>query len=577
MVSVHAPSYIPPLTFEPFVLGDGSKSLTTTLSIPSAADDIPCAYSRLRGPRIRRKHWNSPPHLQHLPVPFDADPPAEPQRPALKATSGFALGDSPPLQVSGVTSDDVRTQSEADGAPQWVPPRLRDRAAEDLAVLRITGRLASERRRGGRAQNHVAPSDEEFPATVTGAEFPSIIKRSDSGAVPRSSPRRPSTAPNRAQDGMGTTRPRLLSATTPLVAYNVPDRSVSPLYASEASSRPASHLPPQTVDQLQYLADQLRALHPMLAAEMHRPRVPGPRHGPRPCTPQSGSSSGLTTPRGQSTFTIPRRSSHDMQSIDSHVQEVTFPEGTGRCASVSEDVSTPGCVSWSAPAKGKWKIPWVEEAEGSEELRTDDNIRENTGPLSLNGMEIDESCYTYDPHNAPEFLVGTSTSVMLQATPGFHSRHHPRKRPVRKPRNRFHRPTALVLAPGSQLDHQASEGFTEPTGASTTTAPTPSTVHSLPPPAFDLSSLELLVGPIEPRKRRRPKPDSSQARFLQSSHAGDATATPSWRHSRSEIQLRQVTSRSSTGQGGPRSPTSRPNRKRSTFGFLRRWFRRWMR
>ncbi|KAF9808270.1 hypothetical protein IEO21_07913 [Rhodonia placenta] len=331
MVSVHAPSYIPPLTFEPFVLGDGSKSLTTTLSIPSAADDIPCAYSRLRGPRIRRKHWNSPPHLQQLPAPFDADPPAEPQRPPLKATSGFALGDSPPLQVSGVTSDDVRTQSEADGAPQWVPPRPRDRAAEDLAVLRITGRLASERRRGGRAQNHVAPSDEEFPATVTGAEFPSIIKRSDSGA-------------------------------------------------------------------------------------------------------------------------------------------------------------------------GKWKIPWVEEAEGSEELRTDDNIRENTGPLSLNGMEIDESCYTYDPHDAPEFLVGTSTSVMLQATPGFHSRHHPRKRPVRKPRNRFHRPTALVLAPGSQLDHQASEGFTEPTGASTTTAPTPSTVHSLPPPAFDLGSLELLVraGPARP-------------------------------------------------------------------------------
>ncbi|OBZ73792.1 hypothetical protein A0H81_06138 [Grifola frondosa] len=97
---------------------------------------------------------------------------------------------------------------------------------------------------------------------------------------------------------------------------------------------------------------------------------------------------------------------------------------------------------WGTSEKGKWRAIWI-----NEEDETHVNIDHSDGVPTAGRAE---TFYIYESPNAPEFLVGSSTSLLVRAVPGYSSRPprppvvRPRPRLVSRPRAR--RPPALVLA-----------------------------------------------------------------------------------------------------------------------------------
>lgn len=391
MVSVHAPSYIPPLTFEPFALSETHKALTASISIPSVPSQVPSAYSptRIRGPRRRRKF--SHPISQQAPArPSDGELLVAAQRPVLRKSTTIHNTRDPLLSnLSSAASNGVLTRSTSHIASKSDAPGHLDHNAEDFSLLHRSGQSTGEHCSAEGLQKHVSSRS---PGNATGTnahtavaeevENPSTLKLDDPRIVMGSSPHISSYAKTTIlQDDP------IAASAAPTTEHGSDDDDVRAHRTSTASSRPSTGVRENTIDQLESLAESLRTTHPMLLPDSIRPRVHGPRHGPRPRTPQSGSStprSGPTTPRVQTAFNTQRRPSDDIsRTIYSAAPGLgAVEDNTPSRAAVSQDgVSVGESASWSTAAKGKWKTAWVEvDQDEEQEMVCSETIVVTIGP-----------------------------------------------------------------------------------------------------------------------------------------------------------------------------------------------------
>ncbi|GBE86644.1 hypothetical protein SCP_0905240 [Sparassis crispa] len=106
--------------------------------------------------------------------------------------------------------------------------------------------------------------------------------------------------------------------------------------------------------------------------------------------------------------------------------------------------------AWGASDKGKWRATLIDGGGQA----SDDPPLTTTPPAP----DPAERYYIYDPLTAPEFLAGTSTSLIARLAHGAHSAPPPLPRPAPRPRNITDasaspkRPTAVLIPPESAHD-----------------------------------------------------------------------------------------------------------------------------
>ncbi|KAH9926957.1 uncharacterized protein B0H18DRAFT_1118705 [Fomitopsis serialis] len=559
MVSVPSPSYLPPLAFEPFALSEPhSLTLTAPPTPPpttSTHPPPPTAYShhpstRIRGPRVRPQlrlvnGRNPQAPARGSASDADVDAPGGSLRLAFgrESTSARTSRNAilaktrPPQAYEGLE----RFASDA-GARMVRRPAVRPGTAPDLGPAR-SRHGESWSANAGRDVGRAAPATPLGAGSAAGGPQAShrILMATDPRlAAVQFEIQKPQTAPPAMEDpgldggaagiDLSHDDPFKFKVTgddlpypspshlTPPVAYDDQNQMSRP--DSLASSRPASALPGATIDALEDLAAGLRHMNPHnppqeVVARSRRPI------GPRPRSPPSAASSHFPRSGLGSAY-----SSTEMLDI---VDEAGLSENGGVRPSsprpIREDVEWVADYGlWCSSSKGKWKVPWVEN-DADETVSAPEPAVLLLRSLSLpsfpflnqhashaaQATEADsEPYFTYDPQNAPEFLVGKSSSLTVTAAPGFHSRRLPRLRTARRQHGRNNRPPGLVLASGSQPDPPTPDDSNPPPPshrAPPHSAPaTHSHFNTKPHKQPDLRGLELLIGPLEPRSKPPPKP-----------------------------------------------------------------------
>ncbi|KZT69262.1 hypothetical protein DAEQUDRAFT_270582 [Daedalea quercina L-15889] len=606
MVSVPSPSYLPPLAFEPFALSEThSLSLTAPSTPPPTASIHPVHLhpsTRIRGPRVRPKlrlangGRSAQGSTSDSEASVDADGPAGSVRRSRtrESSSTQASRNSYLSKLRAVPSPEglgrslVPDTSARTG--RWLQQAVRPGTAPALGPSASSGRGgASYESAGGDGAAQVAPQ----------GAGPQAFRRTDTTTDPRrtavafEASQKPRTAPPAMgiSDGdavvldlshedpfkfkvTAADDPSYPQLTPPAaVAYDEHDPTSRP--DSFASSRPPSALPGATIDALEDIAVELRTMVPNNHPQ-HQEIVPRGRRpiGPRPRSPPSVSSKS-----GRSPVTS-AYSSTDMLSIvdEGGSSDNEKPRSRSpRSWAPREDAEWVAEYGlWCSSAKGKWKVPWVES-----------DTDETDAVHAPQAAEADsEPYFTYDPHNAPEFLVGKSNSLTVTAAPGYHSgRRLPRLRTARRQQGRNHRPPGLRLAPGWQPDPQTPDDSllqqpslpAPPHSAPATHSHFNSKQHKQP----DLRGLELLIGPLEPRIKHPPKPKTpaSPPPVINNRTApveGPNRLSPVRREPRVDLMARSTARSWSPGSSIPaRNSLTRPTRqRRNMFASLKRWFRR---
>ncbi|CCL98601.1 uncharacterized protein FIBRA_00603 [Fibroporia radiculosa] len=591
MVSVHAPSYIPPLAFESFSLSEPEKQVTQ-LNLSSAGCDLPYAYSplpaRIRGPRHRQRRGQSSQQLSDGYYVHYSSGTGDPQRslqrkstiphkpkgvnPLPSRARGASLRDAPNRFTSAVAIPPLlpfRSQPQAASICALVDERKvsevaqEDRHAEmshDAALQSLGNAMGTNRARvapGQTPQNLSTEKPESVRALNTAAQMVSYKCTSAPASGSTSLP-----GPTMLQRAM------MFAPGPGHVVYD--DAWLGAV--SAASSRPTSALPGETIDQLETLAEELRTMHPAVL-EQFRPRAPAPRHGPRPCTPQSVPTT--PNPRGLvSSTSRPSTSAGTSGTLDA------APEGDGMIGFGDDERAAD--IESRAPAKEKWKATWIPDSDDEDEALIDVVRRINSAPRSSSPVIELDGEQAYNAKDAPEFLVGASTSSTVYPTSGFRSgsRHiHPSTSRKARSRSRPRKPAALVLALGSQPDPDALGNYqdylTAQSGHPSSTTPqrsVPSTPHHLAT-QMDLRGLELLIGPIELRPKPKPK---SMTRLPSSINLhGHSTGNTSSRNIHSPNKAE--TSQGTTSPIRRNAAAPRSRRRLGSFWSLRRWFGRWIR
>ncbi|KAJ3018203.1 hypothetical protein NUW54_g398 [Trametes sanguinea] len=137
------------------------------------------------------------------------------------------------------------------------------------------------------------------------------------------------------------------------------------------------------------------------------------------------------------------------------------PDSDGGSGDVTEEelwVDSYG--AWGTSDKGKWKASAFDEDddqdfhESASASSMHDTHHSNERAANSTAAESDEAFYIYEPIGAPEFLVGSSTSLVARATAGFHSRRRTASSKTHSQciRRRRRRPMALVLATPEQAE-----------------------------------------------------------------------------------------------------------------------------
>ncbi|KZT10161.1 uncharacterized protein LAESUDRAFT_756351 [Laetiporus sulphureus 93-53] len=644
-MSVDAHDYIPPLAFEPFAVSVTQPELAAALPVPTppgasarrGTSDGPHAHRNglgpwhastripLHGPRLSRRQLlqrglalglaaqqapipSSPPvRGASLPTPNtdSRDDPA-PQ----SSTRQHAYVDNEPYSPVPVTPPsyiaDGVSRSTSDAVPNSLPRKISE---DDRGTLHRRRRRATtggdgEQRGGGLSTDGqgMGSADrgrglEAKAHSISRPSTSALDRRSDHKQdLPRAVLVNSILASSKEQAAATDVAGKHVDAANP--RYSILDS------ASILSSRPASALSEEMIDQLETLAEGLRALSvgsngppdsPAPTQTVYTPvrplvRVSSPKHGPRACSPQ-------LQPAMQRAGN-PRVEKEPVSQAQAQAPACGPVEGAdmeGR--SEMETTQMDESVSYCSSAKGKCKTASIEMEHVEEQVPegTMQPVEDHPAEPNLDDLE---PLHIYDPHNAPEFLVGTSTSLLVQATPGYHSIVRPRAHPAHRRRNGpRRRPGALVLALGSQLDHHGSDDGHESTPADSTPhtgdsrSRSRSRSHSRSrqpqaprPQDLDLKALELLVGPME--SRSKPKPKAKEKPKLRVAPVQVAAIGRSPKLSPLERADKPLVTRYPTRPLlSPASPPAtngpmlgrNPVRRHAVFASFVRWFRRWTR
>ncbi|KAL7280709.1 hypothetical protein ACG7TL_005650 [Trametes sanguinea] len=240
-------------------------------------------------------------------------------------------------------------------------------------------------------------------------------------------------------------------------------------HAVDASvSRPVSQDAEETIRQLEQLAAELKQMGPgvLAATKQRRSRVPSHRRRRDVLSksPGTANASKGTLPNRQ--LSVPRivvtnpSSENLVAEPECATPGVRTPDSDGGSGDVTEEelwVDSYG--AWGTSDKGKWKASAFDEDdepdfhESASASDMHDALSSERAATSKTA-ESEEAFYIYEPIGAPEFLVGSSTSLVARATAGFYSRRRPTPSKTHSQcvRRRRRRPTALVLATPEQAE-----------------------------------------------------------------------------------------------------------------------------
>ncbi|OSD05471.1 hypothetical protein PYCCODRAFT_1362096 [Trametes coccinea BRFM310] len=240
-------------------------------------------------------------------------------------------------------------------------------------------------------------------------------------------------------------------------------------HAVDASvSRPVSQDAEETIRQLEQLAAELKQMGPgvLAATKQRRSRVPSQRRRRDVLSksPGTANASKGTLPNRQ--LSVPRivvtnpSSENLVAEPECATPGVRTPDSDGGSGDVTEEelwVDSYG--AWGTSDKGKWKASAFDEDdepdfhESASASGMHDALSSERAATSKTA-ESEEAFYIYEPIGAPEFLVGSSTSLVARATAGFYSRRRPTPSKTHSQcvRRRRRRPTALVLATPEQAE-----------------------------------------------------------------------------------------------------------------------------
>ncbi|KAI0630505.1 hypothetical protein C8Q77DRAFT_1063378 [Trametes polyzona] len=346
---------------------------------------------------------------------------------------------------------------------------------------------------------------------------------------------------------------------TPRHAYH---RSRSLLLPAPAPARPVSQDEEETLRQLEQLAAELRQMGAGSLVEVNPSRTRGtPRRRPREGA--NAASKGVAASlKTKASLSVPRIvvTNPSMENLGRGLEAETETPAAGARTPDSDDGS--GEVTeeelwveqyggWGTSDKGKWKASAADEdAAFHDSVSSPPPPAELDRARSTSAAKPAEVFYIYEPIGAPEFLVGSSSSPIARATPGYHSRRPAALSPKQQvqqdyqanasARRRRRRPTALVLATPEQ-----AEWFEEAVLGSAPLPSRPSVHHHSyhPFPTSTSTSTQRALPTPEPMSARNPSitPPSPRLppRRALSSDAADASSSSSASASTHEAHLRR--------------------------------------
>ncbi|KAH9884781.1 hypothetical protein C8Q73DRAFT_348975 [Cubamyces lactineus] len=342
------------------------------------------------------------------------------------------------------------------------------------------------------------------------------------------------------------------------------------------AGRPVSQDAEETLRQLEQLAAELKQMGPgaLATPKRRRSRVPSQRRrrehtnksaGAAACAAKCAPSKGsLSVPRIIVTNPSTENLAADEEpECETDTPRARSPDSDGGSGNVTEEelwVHEYG--GWGTSEKGKWKAKASEDDETFSESASGSAHKSRSALDTFckdNDDDDDELFYIYEPIGAPEFLVGSSTSLIARATPGFHSSQcakHATAHSSSSTRRRRRRPAALVLATPEQ-----AEWFADVVLGSAPLMPRPShtqTLKDMERPSTAPGWASVLGLPAPPTSLRHQQP----SRRAMSSGAADVlqvgkpeTASPGSAIPRASSAY--VTMRSESAQGqGPRQAAS---------------------
>ncbi|KAI0923735.1 hypothetical protein AcV5_009204 [Taiwanofungus camphoratus] len=573
MVAIHASTYLP-LSFEPLSLSGPLKSSDSSTSTSSLVGDmIPAVLSskvsaRVRGPRnLPRASRPIIPASQWSYILAEV-PPVVPQSTALLESTivqlpqslqrATTLREGPKHSTSLIVSnslsgelcqDVVYPQNNTTGGPNFgaqVPELSRACSAHELAnhTTVIDCRALPVKNREESSTSHFHGTPRPINSRTDASHLKALSHSPSCSSI------------------------IIAPTTVSSPEYSDGEQFVQP---DDPLSRPVSVLPEDTIRQLEMLAEEVRTIVPVPVLESHHSRLRGPR--PRLRAKQ----------RAMAAVEAPQKMRMNATSDNSSDIDETYDckdfvtTGDSAGAGVSNDIIASSTADvrwveeyggWCTSEKGKWKATEHYDDDYREDVQTNGAVRRSATsvPTCLLPTEQTEPYYIYDPHNAPEFLVGASTSLILRSSPGYHSHCRLHTRTTKRLFARTARPGPLVLASGSMPDLWSFEDvphFAGPLHGSIATPQmsSPSLLHLHKQP--DLSGLNLLIG--APINKPKHKPSSRR-------HGSDGDVV--LRERPADKQARQAVSwsRTSTHEGS----LSR-HRHRNPFSSVMHWFRRWTR
>ncbi|KAI0820309.1 hypothetical protein BC628DRAFT_917700 [Trametes gibbosa] len=316
--------------------------------------------------------------------------------------------------------------------------------------------------------------------------------------------------------------------------------------------RPASQGKEETIRQLEQLAAELKHMKMGPLSDATRRRVQNSpsrlfREAAPHMSPRSVgvSKASLSVPRIVVTNASTDIFMREQESETSSVSSSDSHAGSGNA--MEEELWVEEYGAWGTSEKGKWKASASED-----DVDFNESGPSQGAPLGggrpVPAVEPEEMFYIYEPivsrtrfeastpisrpwsrryQGAPEFLVGSSTSPIARATPGFHSRATRSKPPTQAPSvcRRRRRPTALVLATPEQAEWfqdvapSSAPHLSRPFHTSshrTLSIPLPSSACSLPDAAAPPS-------PYLPPRRTLSSDAAVDVPSSMSSHKGSST------------------------------------------------------
>ncbi|CDO73337.1 hypothetical protein BN946_scf185008.g100 [Trametes cinnabarina] len=454
---------------------------------------LPCEFQELRKPSIRSNIQTRPAGPRQRRTQSDlndirlrrvsAAVACSPSKHSQETPHVLPKPRRPPTRVTSAPSS-IALSSTADSSP-LAPP---DQAPSFVMTATMT--LPSP------AQMRVSTSTPQFliqqthgPPTYFLHRFPSIPVDSNSStlqlkqkrsfkAAMRSPPPLPTspvmpTLPSAEVGRSSETADATADATaTPVMPLNHPTRptldSSDPLQPVEVlASRPVSQDAEETIRQLEQLAAELKQMGPgvLAATKQRRSRVPSQRRRRDVLSKSAGAayaSKGILPNRRLSVprIVVTNPSSENLVAEpECDTPGVGTPDSDGGSGDVTEEeLWVEAYGGWGMSEKGKWKASDFDEDEDEDfhdsTSASNMHVPRQERPATSIAAESEQAFYIYESIGAPEFLVGSSTSLVARATTGFHSRRQAASAKNRSAtvRRRRRRPTALVLATPEQAE-----------------------------------------------------------------------------------------------------------------------------